>query len=65
MDGDGQSDAHLALDDGGLNWREYLTSLQSHRYKGSCTLEIMGSNYYQNPSDAIKKSIEKVRELGI
>ncbi|MCP1490456.1 sugar phosphate isomerase/epimerase [Peribacillus frigoritolerans] len=65
MDGDGQSDAHLALDDGVLNWRGYLTSLQSHRYKGSCTLEIMGSNYYQNPSDAIKKSIEKVRELGI
>lgn len=39
--------------------------LKSHRYKGSCTLEIMGSNYYQNPSDAIMKSIEKVRELGI
>ncbi len=57
IDGDGQSDAHLALDDGVLNWREYLTSLKSHRYKGSCT--------YQNPSDAIMKSIEKVRELGI
>ncbi|MEE3951715.1 TIM barrel protein [Peribacillus frigoritolerans] len=65
IDGDGQSDAHLALDDGVLNWREYLKSLQSNRYKGSCTLEIMGSNYYQNPRDAIKKSIEKVRELGI
>ncbi|MFJ7365612.1 TIM barrel protein [Peribacillus frigoritolerans] len=65
IDGDGQSNAHFALDDGVLNWREYLTSLKSHRYKGSCTLEIMGSNYYQNPSDAIMKSIEKVRELGI
>lgn len=65
MDGDGQSDSHLALDDGVLNWREYLTSLKDHRYKGSCTLEIMGSNYYQNPRVAIMKSIEKVRELGI
>lgn len=65
IDGDGQSDAHLALDDGVLNWREYLTSLHSHSYKGTCTLEIMGSNYYHNPNDAIMKSIKKVRELGI
>ncbi|TXK85964.1 TIM barrel protein [Paenibacillus sp. N3.4] len=65
IDGDGQSDAHLALDDGVLNWREYLTSLQSHRYEGTCTLEIMGFNYYQNPQDALMKSIGKIRELGV
>jgi len=65
IDGDGQSDAHLALDDGVLKWREYLASLQNHHYEGVCTLEIMGSNYYQDPQTAIMKSIEKIRELGI
>jgi len=65
IDGDGQSDAHLALDDGVLNWKEYLTSLQNHQYEGVCTLEIMGSNYYQNPQDAIMKSLKKIKELGI
>ncbi|MBY0095053.1 TIM barrel protein [Priestia aryabhattai] len=65
VDGDSQSDAHLALDDGVLNWREYLTSLHTHNYQGTCTLEIMGANYYQNPQDAIMKSVQKVRELNI
>jgi fructoselysine 3-epimerase len=65
IDGDGQSDAHLALDEGVLQWREYLISLQNHRYEGTCTLEIMGSSYYQNPQDTIIKSFEKIRELGI
>ncbi|MBM7585120.1 protein FrlC [Bacillus pakistanensis] len=65
IDGDGQSDAHLALDEGVLKWREYLTSLQNHQYEGACTIEIMGSRYYHNPQDTIIKSFEKVRELGI
>ncbi|WHY00703.1 TIM barrel protein [Neobacillus sp. DY30] len=65
IDGDGQSDAHLGLDDGVLMWKEYLRSLQKHGYEGTCTLEIMGSNYYQNPQDAIMKSIKKIKELGI
>lgn len=65
IDGDGQSDAHLGLDDGALHWREYLKSLQNHGYKGACTLEIMGSNYYQDPQDAIMKSFKKIKELGI
>jgi protein FrlC len=65
VDGDSQSDAHLALDDGVLNWREYLTSFHTHNYQGTCTLEIMGANYYQNPQDAIMKSVQKVRELNI
>ena len=65
IDGDGQSDAHLALDDGGLNWREYLTSLENHHYNGACTLEIMGSSYYRNPQETVRKSVEKIKELGI
>ena len=65
IDGDGQSDAHLALDDGVLKWREDLASLQRHQYKGVCTLEIMGTRYYQNPQDAFIKSLEKIKELGI
>ncbi|AWB46559.1 endonuclease [Paenibacillus sp. CAA11] len=65
IDGDGTSDAHLALDDGQLNWREYLTSLESCGYEGTCTLEIMGFNYYQSPHDTVMHSIRKIRELGI
>lgn len=65
IDGDGTSDAHLALDDGILNWREYLTSLQNHYYEGACTLEIMGPGYYKNPQDAVMKSLKKIKELGI
>ncbi|MFD0698950.1 TIM barrel protein [Paenibacillus sp. GCM10027628] len=65
VDGDGESDAHLALDDGVLKWREYLRSLQNLSYQGTCTLEIMGSNYYQKPQDALLKSIGKIRELGV
>lgn len=65
IDGDGLSDAHLALDDGVLNWREYLTSLQSHNYDGACTLEIMGFNYYQNPQEALRESVRKIREMEV
>ncbi|MGJ7911029.1 TIM barrel protein [Neobacillus sp. LXY-1] len=65
IDGDGQTDAHLGLDDGSLNWREYLYSLQKNQYDGYLTLEIMGSQYYQNPHEALKKSVNKVKELGI
>lgn len=65
IDGDGLSDAHLALDDGVLNWREYLTSLQSHNYEGACTLEIMGFNYYQNPQEALRESVRKIREMEV
>ncbi|NRD77252.1 TIM barrel protein [Bacillus sp. BRMEA1] len=65
IDGDGESDSHLALDDGSLNWREYIKSLQEHQYIGACTLEIMGSNYYQNPKNAVQKSLEKLNDLGI
>ncbi|WP_156151290.1 TIM barrel protein [Domibacillus indicus] len=65
IDGDGQSDQHLSLDDGVLTWRNYLKSLQRHGYEGVCTLEIMGSDYYQNPQETIMKSMEKIRELEI
>lgn len=65
IDGDGTSDAHLALDDGTLDWRGYLTDLQSRGYQGTCTLEIMGHRYYQNPHETVKQSIQKIRELGI
>lgn len=65
IDGDGTSDAHLALDDGVLNWREYLTSLQSHHYEGACTLEIMGFNYYQNPQETLRESARKIRGMEV
>ncbi|MFU1795072.1 TIM barrel protein [Paenibacillus azoreducens] len=65
IDGDGLSDAHLGLDDGVLRWRECLTSLQSYRYEGICTLEIMGFEYYRNPHEALMRSIRKIRELGV
>ncbi|QQZ62554.1 TIM barrel protein [Paenibacillus sonchi] len=65
VDGDGSSDAHLALDDGVLNWREYLTSLQSHNYEGACTLEIMGFKYYQNPQEALRESVRKITEMDV
>ncbi|MED3562047.1 TIM barrel protein [Bacillus xiapuensis] len=65
IDGDGETDSHLALDDGSLRWREYVKSLQYHQYDGACTLEIMGAGYYQNPQDAVKKSLEKLNEFGI
>ncbi|MFC7391962.1 TIM barrel protein [Scopulibacillus cellulosilyticus] len=65
IDGDGQSDAHLALDDGTLRWRDYLLSLKQYHYEGACTLEIMGPDYYQNPKDTMMASIKKIRELKI
>ncbi|AFC33273.1 putative endonuclease [Paenibacillus mucilaginosus 3016] len=65
IDGDGQSDAHLALDDGVLNWRQYLAGLQQCGYEGACTLEIMGYAYYRNPKDTMKQSIGKLQELGV
>jgi len=65
IDGDGDSDAHLGLDDGVLPWRDYIRHLQKHHYQGACTLEIMGSSYYQDPLSAIRKSYEKIKELGI
>ncbi|KPV58803.1 endonuclease [Paenibacillus sp. A3] len=64
IDGDGQSDAHLALGDGALNWESYVQSLQKHGYRGCCTLEIMGSRYYANPQEAIEKSLDKLRQFG-
>ncbi|RUT33798.1 endonuclease [Paenibacillus zeisoli] len=65
IDGDGKSDAHLALDDGVLDWRKYLEDLQRHNYKGACTLEIMGFHYYQNPHEALMESIRKIRKLQV
>ncbi|SEG65112.1 TIM barrel protein [Paenibacillus sp. UNC499MF] len=65
IDGDRSSDAHLALDDGVLNWREYVAALQSRGYQGACTLEIMGSGYYENPHEALKKSIRKIRDMEV
>ncbi|WP_426455174.1 TIM barrel protein [Paenibacillus sp. S-38] len=65
IDGDGQSDAHLALDDGVLNWRQYLAGLQSCGYRGDCTLEIMGYAYYRNPKETMESSISKLQELGV
>ncbi|MEH7548131.1 hypothetical protein [Neobacillus vireti] len=50
---------------GVLEWRDYLASLQKYDYQGVCTLEIMGTRYYQNPQDAFIKSFEKIKELGI
>lgn len=65
IDGDGATDAHLALDDGELDWRGYLDSLKRHGYQGTCTLEIMGFHYYQDPHDTVMHSVRKIRELGI
>jgi fructoselysine 3-epimerase len=64
-DGDGQSDAHLSLDDGVQDWREHLKSLHSHGYEGICTLEIMGSAYYQDPQTALMNSLTKLKEFRI
>lgn len=63
IDGDGQSDAHLALDDGMQDWRKHLKSLQNHGYDGAVTLEIMGSAYYQDPQTALMESLEKIKEI--
>ncbi|MCA1033580.1 TIM barrel protein [Bacillus infantis] len=63
IDGDGVSDAHLALDDGVLDWRGYMESLESSGYKGACTLEIMGSDYYKIPKEIVSESVKKLREL--
>jgi protein FrlC len=65
IDGDGQTDAHLSLDDGIQDWRGYINSLQDHGYEGTCTLEVMGSAYYQNPQAAIMNSLNKIKELKI
>jgi fructoselysine 3-epimerase len=65
IDGDNQSDAHLSLDDGIQDWRGYLNTLRDRGYEGTCTLEIMGSAYYQNPERAIKESLEKLKEFKI
>lgn len=65
IDGEGASDAHLALDDGTLDWRGTLAELKKCGYEGTCTLEIMGYRYYQNPHDTVMDSVRRVRELGI
>jgi protein FrlC len=65
IDGDGQTDAHLSLDDGVQDWRGYLKSLHNQGYEGTCTLEVMGSAYYPNPQAAIKNSLGKIKEFKI
>lgn len=65
IDGDGQTDAHLSLDDGIQDWRGYLKSLHHHGYEGTCTLEVMGSAYYQDPQAAIRNSLKKLKEFKI
>ncbi|MDN7242523.1 TIM barrel protein [Planococcus sp. N028] len=65
IDGDGRSDAHLSLDDGVQDWRGHLNSLQDHGYEGICTLEVMGSEYYQDPQAALMNSVKKIKEFGI
>lgn len=58
VDGDGHSDEHLSLGDGVLPIYDYLDNLKKNNYDGICTLEIMGSQYYQNPEYTLRKSID-------
>lgn len=64
VDGDGCSDAHLSLGDGNLDWPSYLGAFLRHGYQGAFTLEIMGSPYYRDPEDAIRKSLARLRQFG-
>ncbi|MED1467434.1 TIM barrel protein [Bacillus salipaludis] len=57
---DGEPTGHLAWGDGNLPLGEYINTLADYHYKGALTLELISSEYLQNPNQAIEKSLESL-----
>ena len=55
--------AHLALGDGILPLQSYIEKLSNSKYCKYLTLEIDDRKYCLNPEKAMKKSIDKLKEL--
>lgn len=55
--------AHLALGDGILPLKSYIEKLSNSKYCKCLTLEIDDRKYYLDPEKAMKKSIDKLKEL--
>jgi fructoselysine 3-epimerase len=54
--------AHVAWGDGTLPLKQYLDQLSSYDYKGYLGLEIYDSKYYIDPDQALKQSLDRIRE---
>lgn len=59
---DGMPGGHLALGDGVLPLYDYLDTLDKNRYGGYLTLEILNDRYYLEPENAVKKSLDWLRQ---
>lgn len=55
--------AHLALGDGNLPLQDYIDIVSRSKYKGYLTLEIADKSYYFEPEKAVKKSLEKLKQM--
>lgn len=59
---DGNPSGHLAWGDGSLPLKSYLEDIKKFNYEGYITLEIAASDYYLDPENTLKKSIETIKK---
>ena len=59
---DGTPAGHLALGDGNLPLKSYLSALREGGYNGLLSLEIAGGRYWQEPLEPMRQSITFLRD---
>ncbi len=59
---DGMPAGHLALGDGVLPLDQFLKELEEAAYKEYISLEITCDRYYLAPEDAVRRSLEWLKE---
>lgn len=59
---DGTPAGHLALGDGNLPLKSYISTLRDGGYEGLLSLEIAGGRYWQEPLAPMRQSIEFLRD---
>lgn len=55
--------SHLAWGDGRLPLYKYLETIKKYHYEGNLTLEIIGSNYTNDPHEAMRKSLNSIKNV--
>lgn len=58
---DGSPNGHLSLGEGTLPLSDYLKEIQSFGYEGYFSLELASSKYYINPTQALKTSVDYLK----
>ncbi|MFP7298616.1 TIM barrel protein [Neobacillus niacini] len=58
VDGDGKSSAHLAWGEGVYSADSLLNDLRVSHYDTYLTLELIGTQYFEVPEEAVKKSLQ-------